>query len=71
MKLANLPLETDEQKKEYELELARMKAKFDAELYYKSAKMLRIYKMQKTFIYSFFITLVGACIAFLLGVFGG
>lgn len=49
MKLENLPLETDEQKKEYELELVRMKAKFDAELYYKSAKKLRVYKMQKTF----------------------
>ena len=66
----NISLETDEQKKEYGLELARIKAKFDAELYYKSAKTLRVYKMQKTFMYSFLITLVGSCIAYLLGVFG-
>lgn len=65
--LYNLDLKTDEQKSEYMLELARAKARFDAEKYYKNAIELRDYRLHIPFILSGLMTLVSSCIGFLLG----
>jgi hypothetical protein len=62
--LENLELVTDEQIYEYRIELAKAKARFDAELYYRNSLTLRKTNAQKSFLYSFLLGLVGICIGF-------
>ncbi len=62
--LLNLELKTDEQISEYMLELAKAKARFDAELYYKNSLALRKSNSHISFIYSFILGTVGICIGF-------
>ncbi len=62
--LVNLELKTDEQVSEYMLELAKAKARIDAELYYKNSISLRKYNSHISFIYSLILGTVGLCIGF-------
>ncbi len=62
--LINLELKTDEQISEYFLELAKAKARIDAELYYKNSMALRKYNSHISFIYSLILGTVGICLGF-------
>lgn len=62
--LLDLELKTDEQMSEYTLELAKAKARIDAELYYKNSIALRKYNLHISFIYSLILGTVGICIGF-------
>lgn len=62
--LINLELKTGEQISEYMLELAKAKARIDAELYYKNSLALRKYNSHISFVYSLISGTVGICIGF-------
>ncbi len=62
--LLDLELKTEEQISEYMLELAKAKARIDAERYYKNAIDIRKYNLHISFIYSFILGTVGLCIGF-------
>ncbi|QNU67315.1 hypothetical protein EHE19_001880 [Ruminiclostridium herbifermentans] len=64
--LHNLELKTEVQVSEYMLELAKAKARIDAELYYKNSIALRKSNSHISFIYSFLLGTVGICIGFWL-----
>jgi hypothetical protein len=62
--LLDLKLKTDEQISEYMLELAKAKARIDAELYYKNSIAVRKCNLHISFIYSLILGTVGICIGF-------
>lgn len=64
--LKNLKLTTNEQIYEYGLELAKAKARFDAELYYRNSRELRNLNTHKSFLYSLLSGIIGLCIGFWL-----
>ncbi|PYG84367.1 hypothetical protein LY28_03630 [Ruminiclostridium sufflavum DSM 19573] len=67
--LTDLELQTSEQMSEYMLELAKAKARIDAELYYKNSIELRKSNAHNSFLYSFLLGIVGICIGFWISYF--
>ena len=62
-----LELKTEEQKREFDLELARIKARAYAEMNDEDVKTLNKLRHQKSFVYSFVLMVVGTCFGLLLG----
>ncbi len=63
-----IELKTQEQEKEYEQEIARIKARADAQLNDSNVRKANNLNIQYSFMLTFILTIVGACFGFLLGV---